>query len=64
MTNRHKGCNNPKKWVEPTTEGKCKYCNKTVKSLETHIHDKHKGKKGAFQKIKELIFSSKRTKEE
>ena len=36
---------NPPKYVEPTTEGKCPYCSKHVKSLENHINDKHKGEK-------------------
>ncbi len=30
------------KQVKPTTEGKCKYCNRHVKALEAHMHDKHK----------------------
>jgi len=31
---------NPK-YITPTTEGKCPYCRKHVKSLEAHIKDKH-----------------------
>ena len=30
------------KYIKPTTKGKCPYCKKPVKSLEHHIHDKHK----------------------
>ena len=36
---------NPPKYIKPTTEGHCPYCHKAVKSLEHHIHDKHKGEK-------------------
>ena len=36
---------NPIKHIDPTTEGKCPYCEKYVESLEDHIHDKHKGEK-------------------
>jgi hypothetical protein len=32
------------KYIPPTTEGICPFCKKRVKSLENHIHDKHKGK--------------------
>ncbi len=40
MTER--GWHNPKKEIKKTTEGKCPYCHRPVKSLEAHIHDKHK----------------------
>jgi hypothetical protein len=40
-----RGWGNPAKQVEPTTEGKCPYCHKNVKCLESHIHDEHKGEK-------------------
>lgn len=33
------------KFIKPTTIGHCPYCHKPVKSLEDHIHDKHKGEK-------------------
>ena len=33
------------KYIKPTTKGICPYCQKPVKSLEQHIHDKHKVKK-------------------
>jgi predicted DCC family thiol-disulfide oxidoreductase YuxK len=33
------------KHIEPTTEGKCPFCNKHVQSLHHHIHDKHLGKR-------------------
>ena len=45
MVKSKRGWNNPPKYVEPTTEGHCPYCHKQVKSLEHHIHDKHKGEK-------------------
>nr|MBI4157047.1 hypothetical protein [Candidatus Woesearchaeota archaeon] len=32
------------KFVEKSTEGKCKYCNKHVKNLEAHIRSRHKDK--------------------
>ena len=32
---------NPAKFIEPSTEAKCPYCNKFVKSLESHIKSKH-----------------------
>jgi hypothetical protein len=30
------------KFHEKTTVGHCPYCNKPVKSLEAHVHDKHR----------------------
>ncbi|MBU0461318.1 MAG: hypothetical protein KJ574_01895 [Nanoarchaeota archaeon] len=33
------------KQIKPTTEGRCPYCHKDVKSLEDHIHDKHRTEK-------------------
>lgn len=54
---------NPAKYVEGTTEGKCPYCKKTVKSLENHIHDHHKGRKGAKEKIRELRYLELKKKE-
>ena len=45
MVKSKRGWHNPAKYIEPTTEGHCPYCNKPVNSLENHIHDKHKGEK-------------------
>ncbi|MBU0536272.1 MAG: hypothetical protein KKE20_04865 [Nanoarchaeota archaeon] len=45
MTKTRKGMNKLPRYVSKTTDGKCPYCNKHVKSLENHIHDEHKGKK-------------------
>jgi len=45
MSNKKKGWRNQPKYIEPTTKGNCPYCHKPVKSLEHHIHDKHKGEK-------------------
>ena len=45
MVKSKRGWHNPAKYVEPTTEGRCPYCHKTVKSVEHHIKSKHKGKK-------------------
>lgn len=36
---------NPKKNLDESTEGYCKFCHKKVKSLEAHIKIKHKEKK-------------------
>ena len=36
---------NPPKYIKPSIEGKCPYCKNSVKSLEAHIHDTHKGEK-------------------
>lgn len=38
------------KIIPPTTEGKCPYCHEHVKSLENHIHDKHKHEKPMLKK--------------
>jgi protein-disulfide isomerase len=56
MAKPKRGWHNPQKDVKGTTEGKCPYCHKKVKSLEKHIHDKHKGEKGSASKVKGLIF--------
>ena len=45
MVKTKRGWHNPSKHVEETTEGKCPYCHKHVKSLEGHVHDKHKTEK-------------------
>ena len=45
LRGKHKLTGKFPKVLEKTTEGKCEYCNKRVKSLEAHIHDKHKGEK-------------------
>ena len=45
MVKMKRGWHNPAKVVKQTTEGKCPYCNNHVKSLENHIHDKHKREK-------------------
>jgi hypothetical protein len=37
-----KGWANPSKIVEKTSEGRCPYCHKAVKSLEHHIKSKHR----------------------
>ena len=45
MSKIKRGWRNPVKYITQKTEGKCPYCNKHVKSLEGHIHDKHKREK-------------------
>ncbi len=45
MIKSKRGWHTQPKYVNPTTEGKCPYCKKYVKSLEDHIHDKHKEEK-------------------
>ena len=45
MANTKRGWHNPSKHIEQKTEGKCPYCNKHVKFLESHISDKHKREK-------------------
>ena len=45
MSKIKRGWHNPIKYMAQKTEGKCPYCNKHVKSLEGHVHDKHKREK-------------------
>ena len=45
MVKAKRGWRNPARFIEPTTEGRCPYCHKQVRSLEHHIHDKHKREK-------------------
>ena len=45
MVRAKRGWHNQPKYIKPTTEGYCPYCDKHVKSLEAHIHDTHKGEK-------------------
>ncbi len=45
MVKAKHGWHNPAKQIEAPEEGKCSYCNKHVKSLKEHMHDKHKGEK-------------------
>jgi len=45
MSRRHKHRGTFAKFVDPSTEGKCPYCKKHVKSLEAHVKAKHKGEK-------------------
>ena len=42
MAKAKRGWRNPPKYIEKPEEGKCPYCNKHIKSLKDHIHDKHK----------------------
>ena len=52
MVKSRRNWHNQSKYIEPTTEGKCPYCNKNVKSLEAHIHDVHKKEKLIKKKSK------------
>jgi len=45
MAKVKRGWRNPPKQIEKHEEGKCPYCRKHVKSLESHMHDKHKSEK-------------------
>ena len=42
---KHKKHTDLPQYVEPTTEGKCNYCHKIVKSLEHHVQAMHKKEK-------------------
>ncbi|MBI2660541.1 hypothetical protein HYX07_05245 [Candidatus Woesearchaeota archaeon] len=45
MNRLKRGWHNPAKHIEHPKEGECPYCKKRVKSLNSHIHDKHKDEK-------------------
>ncbi|MBI2134420.1 hypothetical protein HYU09_00375 [Candidatus Woesearchaeota archaeon] len=45
MIRAKRGWHNPAKLNDPSTEGKCPYCRKYVKSLEAHFRSKHKNEK-------------------
>ena len=45
MAKANRGWHNPAKQMEAHKEGKCPYCKKHVKSLNDHIHDKHRTEK-------------------
>ncbi|MEK6892341.1 MAG: hypothetical protein AABX25_04095 [Nanoarchaeota archaeon] len=42
MAKAKRGWHNPAKCLEAPEEGRCPHCNKHVKSLKDHVHDKHK----------------------
>ena len=42
MPHVKRGWHNPSKYLEAPKEGKCPYCSKRVKSLNEHLHDKHR----------------------
>ncbi|MDP3765516.1 MAG: hypothetical protein Q8R04_03305 [Nanoarchaeota archaeon] len=50
MPHIKRGWHNPSKYIELTTEGKCPFCHKHVKSLKNHTHDKHKLEKSSKKK--------------
>ncbi|MFH0867998.1 MAG: hypothetical protein V1831_01680 [Candidatus Woesearchaeota archaeon] len=52
MVRAKRDWHNQPKYIELTTEGECPYCHKHVKSLEAHIHDKHKGEKLINKELK------------
>jgi len=45
MVKVKRGWHNPSKYIEPPADGKCPYCHKHVKSLKSHVHDKHRAEK-------------------
>ncbi len=45
MVKVKRGWHNPSKYIYAPEEGKCQYCNKHVKSLKDHVHDKHRTEK-------------------
>ncbi len=45
MVKVKRGWHNPSKYIEAPKEGKCPHCNKHVKSLKSHVHDKHRAEK-------------------